>query len=198
MYIFTSIFRLSFFYLQFIVSSILHLCCCLISLIYLSVFVQLEKDLFWSKFAEYSFVLIDRITKRVLYIFLYLSFAMLYVDFMVSFWLQNDDMGARDDVVRWADGFVLVYSVTCRKTFDVLADVRRKVEDMKKASHVPVILLGNKSDLAQFRQVTQDEGKADHRKTRFVQSDLFYCRVCEVRLKDSQRPGSIKCSNWKS
>ncbi|CAG5127356.1 unnamed protein product [Candidula unifasciata] len=71
---------------------------------------------------------------------------------------QNDDMGARDDVVRWADGFVLVYSVTSRKTFDVLADVRRKVEDMKKASHVPVILVGNKADLAQFRQVTQDEG----------------------------------------
>ncbi|XP_012934692.1 ras-related and estrogen-regulated growth inhibitor [Aplysia californica] len=71
---------------------------------------------------------------------------------------NDDDMGARDDVVRWADGFLLVYSVTSRQTFDVLADVRRRVEDMKKVSHVPVILVGNKADLAHVRQVTQDEG----------------------------------------
>uniref|UniRef100_A0A0B6Y7A4 small monomeric GTPase n=1 Tax=Arion vulgaris TaxID=1028688 RepID=A0A0B6Y7A4_9EUPU len=71
---------------------------------------------------------------------------------------NNDDMGARDDVVRWADGFILVYSVTSRKTFEVLSDVRRKVEDVKKASHVPVILLGNKADLAHVRQVSEDEG----------------------------------------
>ncbi|CAL1531926.1 unnamed protein product [Lymnaea stagnalis] len=71
---------------------------------------------------------------------------------------NSDDLGARDDVVRWADGFVLVYSVTSRKTFDVLAELRRKVEDMKKTNHVPVILVGNKADLAHVRQVTQDEG----------------------------------------
>ncbi|KAI8772689.1 ras-related protein Rab5 [Biomphalaria glabrata] len=67
-------------------------------------------------------------------------------------------MGVRDDVVRWADGFVLVYSVTSRQTFEVLAEVRRRLEDMKKVNHVPVILLGNKADLAHVRQVTQDEG----------------------------------------
>ncbi|XP_055889690.1 ras-related and estrogen-regulated growth inhibitor-like [Biomphalaria glabrata] len=71
---------------------------------------------------------------------------------------NNDDMGVRDDVVRWADGFVLVYSVTSRQTFEVLAEVRRRLEDMKKVNHVPVILLGNKADLAHVRQVTQDEG----------------------------------------
>ena len=32
---------------------------------------------------------------------------------------QDGDSGARDDVVRWADGFLLVYSVTSRQTFEV-------------------------------------------------------------------------------
>lgn len=67
-------------------------------------------------------------------------------------------MGVREDVVRWSDGFVLVYSVTSRQTFEVLSEVRRKLEDMKKVSHVPVILVGNKADLAHIRQVSQDEG----------------------------------------
>lgn len=71
---------------------------------------------------------------------------------------EDGDSGARDDVVRWADGFLLVYSVTSRQTFECLSDVRRRVEDMKKAAHVPVILVGNKADLAHVRQVTHDEG----------------------------------------
>ncbi|XP_059165461.1 ras-related and estrogen-regulated growth inhibitor-like isoform X2 [Physella acuta] len=71
---------------------------------------------------------------------------------------NDEDMGAREDVVRWSDGFVLVYSVTSRQTFEVLSEVRRKLEDMKKVSHVPVILVGNKADLAHIRQVSQDEG----------------------------------------
>ncbi|GFR96494.1 Ras-like protein Rab-6B [Elysia marginata] len=71
---------------------------------------------------------------------------------------ENEDLGARDDVVRWADGFLMVYSVTSRKTFDVMPEAKRKLEEMKKAAHVPVVLVGNKADLAHARQVNQEEG----------------------------------------
>ncbi|XP_046584397.1 ras-related and estrogen-regulated growth inhibitor-like [Haliotis rubra] len=71
----------------------------------------------------------------------------------------NDDHGAREEVLRWADGFMLVYSVTSRKSYDILQDVRRKIEEAKKAAHAPVIVVGNKADLAHVRQVTQDEGQ---------------------------------------
>lgn len=70
----------------------------------------------------------------------------------------SDDHGAREDVLRWADGFMLVYSVTSRQSFNILAELRRKVEDTKRAAHVPVIVVGNKADLAHYREVTQDEG----------------------------------------
>ena len=72
---------------------------------------------------------------------------------------QNDDHGAREDVLRWADGCMLVYSVTSRQSFQILAELRKKVEETKRAAHVPVILVGNKADLAHYREVTQDEGK---------------------------------------
>ncbi|CAI9740090.1 ras-related and estrogen-regulated growth inhibitor-like [Octopus vulgaris] len=71
----------------------------------------------------------------------------------------NQDNGARDDVIRWGDGFMLVYSVTSRTSFDIILDIRRKIEDVKKAAHVPVIVVGNKADMAHVRQVTHDEGR---------------------------------------
>ena len=54
---------------------------------------------------------------------------------------------------------MLVYSVTSRVSFNVLGELRRKVEEAKRAAHVPVIVVGNKADLAHYREVTQDEGK---------------------------------------
>lgn len=54
---------------------------------------------------------------------------------------------------------MLVYSVTSRTSFDILLEIRRKIEDVKKVAHVPVIVVGNKADMAHVRQVTQDQGK---------------------------------------
>lgn len=71
----------------------------------------------------------------------------------------NQDNGARDEVIRWGDGFMLVYSVTSRTSFDILLEIRRKIEDVKKVAHVPVIVVGNKADMAHVRQVTQDQGR---------------------------------------
>ncbi|XP_041372505.1 ras-related and estrogen-regulated growth inhibitor-like [Gigantopelta aegis] len=70
----------------------------------------------------------------------------------------NYDLGAREDVLRWADGFMLVYSVTSRKSFDILQDIYKKIEEAKKAGHAPLIVVGNKCDLTHVRQITQDEG----------------------------------------
>lgn len=72
---------------------------------------------------------------------------------------ENDDLGAREDVIRWADGFMLVYSVVSRKTFDILEDMRRKIDEAKKGTNIPLVIIGNKCDLAHMRQVTRDEGQ---------------------------------------
>lgn len=54
---------------------------------------------------------------------------------------------------------MLIYSVTSRKSFDALHDIKRRIEEGKKATHVPMVVLGNKSDMTHVRQVTNDEGK---------------------------------------
>jgi GTPase SAR1 family protein len=72
--------------------------------------------------------------------------------------LQNSDCGGRDDVLKWADGYMLVYTVISRKSFDALIDLRKKIDEMKKGTTVPIIVVGNKCDLAHMRQVTREEG----------------------------------------
>ena len=54
---------------------------------------------------------------------------------------------------------MLVFSVVNRKSFDVLPEVRRKIEEAKKGGGVPIMVVGNKSDLTHMRQITRDEGK---------------------------------------
>lgn len=53
---------------------------------------------------------------------------------------------------------MLVYTVISRKSFDALIDLRKKIDEMKKGTTVPIIVVGNKCDLAHMRQVTREEG----------------------------------------
>jgi len=60
---------------------------------------------------------------------------------------------------RGAAGALLVYDITRRETFDHLASW---LEDCKKYSNqnITVMLIGNKADLADKRQVSYEEGEA--------------------------------------
>ncbi|XP_055698824.1 GTP-binding protein Rheb homolog [Phlebotomus papatasi] len=56
-------------------------------------------------------------------------------------------------------GYVLVYSITSRKSFEVIQIIYEKLSDVMGSAHVPVVLVGNKTDLHQERAVSTDEGK---------------------------------------
>ncbi|XP_050407348.1 GTP-binding protein Rheb [Patella vulgata] len=57
------------------------------------------------------------------------------------------------------DGYVLVYSVNSSKSLDVIKYVYDKILDMKGKTQVPVVLVGNKSDLRMEREISFDDGK---------------------------------------
>ncbi|WAR08593.1 RSLBB-like protein [Mya arenaria] len=78
---------------------------------------------------------------------------------VIRLMFDNEDCGAREDVMRWADGYVLVYSIVSRKSFNLLQEVQKKVEEFKKGSNVPIVILANKADLEHMRQVTSEEGQ---------------------------------------
>jgi small GTP-binding protein len=57
-----------------------------------------------------------------------------------------------------SQGFVLVYSITDRPSFNDLPDIRDVILRCKDSDVVPMILVGNKSDLAEERMISTDEG----------------------------------------
>ncbi|CAM2099043.1 ras-related and estrogen-regulated growth inhibitor-like protein [Caretta caretta] len=73
-----------------------------------------------------------------------------------------DESSAKEKRVQWADGFVLVYSICDRASFNVL---RPKVQVLKAAKEalsqekVPIVIVGNKRDLHHQRAVSSEEGR---------------------------------------
>ncbi|XP_066466559.1 ras-related and estrogen-regulated growth inhibitor-like protein [Tiliqua scincoides] len=63
--------------------------------------------------------------------------------------------------VRWADGFVVVYSICDRGSFHVAHQLLQRIQQLKRsgAEKVPLILVGNKRDLQHWRTVSSEEGR---------------------------------------
>ncbi|GAA5983140.1 hypothetical protein JCM10908_000171 [Rhodotorula pacifica] len=57
-------------------------------------------------------------------------------------------------------GWILVYSVSSRSSFEMCSIIREKILNYTGREKVPMVLVGNKSDLAVQRQVTKEEGAA--------------------------------------
>jgi GTPase KRas protein len=75
---------------------------------------------------------------------------------------QDDFSPLRDSWIRESQAFLLVYSLTERKSLEyldsVLQQIRRTKED--EATPVPIVLAGNKCDLVAQRQVSAEEARA--------------------------------------
>ncbi|ETE69207.1 GTPase RhebL1, partial [Ophiophagus hannah] len=57
-------------------------------------------------------------------------------------------------------GYVLVYSVTSLRSFQVVKSLHSKLHESRGKTRMPVVLVGNKADLSlESRQVKTDEGR---------------------------------------
>ncbi|KAJ6232338.1 ras-like protein [Anaeramoeba flamelloides] len=75
------------------------------------------------------------------------------------------------------EAFLIVYSITSRRSFDKVATIREEVKMMQEYSdYVSIILVGNKCDLENERQISREEGQ-DLAKT-------FNCPFFETSAKD--------------
>ncbi|KAJ3123824.1 Ras GTPase ras2 [Nowakowskiella sp. JEL0407] len=66
----------------------------------------------------------------------------------------------RDQWIRDGEGFLLVYSITSRHTFDRVVLFREQLGRVKDTSDVPLILVGNKCDKSAEREVPKEEGQS--------------------------------------
>ena len=66
----------------------------------------------------------------------------------------------RDQYIRSGQGFVIVYSITSKNSFENLAGFHDQILRVKDEDTFPVVILGNKCDLEKDREVPTAEGKA--------------------------------------
>jgi len=65
----------------------------------------------------------------------------------------------RDIYISNADGFVIVFDITSRASFDHLDAIRDLVVHIKEPSPAPIVLVGTKCDMESKREVSSEEGQ---------------------------------------
>jgi GTPase KRas protein len=71
---------------------------------------------------------------------------------------QEEFSSMQDQWMRDGKGFLLVYNITSKSTFDEVSILHDKILRTKDAEKVPIVLAGNKADLKEERQVPYEEG----------------------------------------
>ncbi|KAM8870726.1 GTP-binding protein GEM [Spinachia spinachia] len=73
---------------------------------------------------------------------------------------ETDRGQAQDHYMQTGDAYLLLYSVTDRASFLRASELRITLRRFRPAQHTPIILVGNKCDLARRREVSVNEGRA--------------------------------------
>uniref|UniRef100_A0A4W3GN02 small monomeric GTPase n=1 Tax=Callorhinchus milii TaxID=7868 RepID=A0A4W3GN02_CALMI len=97
---------------------------------------------------------------------------------------QEEDAMLIEEKIKWAEGFVIVYSVTDRCSFDEVVRLRFLINHVHaglKRAHAdtspPVVVVANKKDLQYDRMVTEEEGGGVAR--------ALNCPFFEISARDS-------------
>jgi GTPase KRas protein len=116
---------------------------------------------------------------------------------------QEEYSAMRDQYMRTGQGFILVYAITSRSSFDEISSFRDQILRVKDKDKVPMVLVGNKCDLESERQVTSNEGNdlaksfscpflETSAKTRINVEESFFSLVREIRKESGGDQGAKK------
>lgn len=105
---------------------------------------------------------------------------------------QEEYSAMQDQYMRSGEGFMLVYSITSRQSFDNLDTIYQKLCRVKDTEDkIPMLIVGNKCDLEDEREVLFQDGKTyasiikspffeTSAKTRYNVDECFYQLVREI------------------
>ncbi|KAK9458505.1 ras family-domain-containing protein [Lipomyces oligophaga] len=113
---------------------------------------------------------------------------------------QEEYSAMREQYMRAGQGFLLVYSITSRASFQEILSFQQQILRVKDKCYFPMIVVGNKCDLETERQISQQEGKklaADFKcsfietsaKQRINVDEAFYNLVREIRRYNREQNG---------
>lgn len=111
---------------------------------------------------------------------------------------QIEFTAMRDQYMRCGEGFVICYAITDRRSFEMAAECRKQIERVRCTESVPMVLVGNKCDLENSRQVSAEEGQALARQMncpfyetsaalRHFVDDVFHTLVREIRRREKEK-----------
>ncbi|ORY85682.1 ras family-domain-containing protein [Protomyces lactucae-debilis] len=117
---------------------------------------------------------------------------------------QEEYSAMREQYMRTGEGFLLVYSITSRSSFEEIVTFQQQILRVKDKDYFPVIVVANKSDLEGERQVSQ-QGRdlAKQFGCRFVEAsakqrvnvdEAFYNLVREIRRYNKEQSGANKAA----
>lgn len=105
---------------------------------------------------------------------------------------QEEFTALRDQWIRECEGFIIVYSITSTHSFHQVRTFKQQVVRVKDEDNLPMMLVGNKCDLEEEREVPTEEGvalaeklscqfKEASAKTRKNVEESFYDLVRSIR-----------------
>jgi GTPase KRas protein len=68
---------------------------------------------------------------------------------------QEEYSAMREQYMRTGEGFLLVYSITSRQSFEEILTFQQQILRVKDKDYFPIIVVGNKCDLENERQVSK-------------------------------------------
>ncbi|KAK7046193.1 ras protein [Favolaschia claudopus] len=123
---------------------------------------------------------------------------------------EEQHQGAREQLIKQGQAFVLIYSVTSRPSFDHIESLHRTVVQLATSSRPPtIILVGNKMDAPpDTREVSKEEGEALAQKLRckFFETStktarnvqrVFHMAIRELRQRQAEEAELAAKSNLK-
>ncbi|KAF9105122.1 Ras GTPase [Mortierella sp. AM989] len=105
---------------------------------------------------------------------------------------QEEYSAMREQYMRTGEGFLLVFSITSRNSFEEISTFYQQILRVKDKDFFPIILVANKCDLEHERQVSTHEGRelAKQFNSRLIETsakqrinvdEAFYNLVREIR-----------------
>lgn len=125
---------------------------------------------------------------------------------MLIFTKKEQFTAMRDLYMKNGQGFVLVYSIVAQSTFNDLSELRDQILRVKDTTEVPMVLVGNKCDLADQRVITSEQGEtlANRFGCRFLETSaktkhnveqIFYDLIRQINKGEKKVPDSDKKRN---
>ncbi|KAM3443354.1 hypothetical protein MY4824_000657 [Beauveria thailandica] len=113
---------------------------------------------------------------------------------------QEEYSAMREQYMRTGEGFLLVYSITSRQSFEEITTFQQQILRVKDKDYFPMVVVGNKCDLEGEREVFRHEGEALARsfnckfietsaKSRINVDQAFYDIVREIRRFNREMQG---------